>query len=47
MDALIAVGGEDTLKIALELHGKYSLPIVGVPKSIDNALSGNGLHIWV
>jgi 6-phosphofructokinase 1 len=40
MDAIIAVGGEDTLKIALELHKKYSLPIVGVPKSIDNALSG-------
>jgi 6-phosphofructokinase 1 len=40
MDALIAVGGEDTLKIALELISKYSLPIVGVPKSIDNALSG-------
>jgi 6-phosphofructokinase 1 len=40
MDALIAVGGEDTLKIALELVNKYSLPIVGVPKSIDNALSG-------
>jgi len=40
MDALIAVGGEDTLKIALELLGEHSLPIVGVPKSIDNALSG-------
>ena len=40
MDALIAVGGEDTLKIALELLSIYSLPIVGVPKSIDNALSG-------
>jgi 6-phosphofructokinase 1 len=40
MDALIAVGGEDTLKIGLELFQKYNLPIVGVPKSIDNALSG-------
>ena len=40
MDALIAVGGEDTLKIALELFKTYSLPVVGVPKSIDNALSG-------
>jgi 6-phosphofructokinase 1 len=40
MDALIAVGGEDTLKIALDLHQQYSLPVVGVPKSIDNALSG-------
>lgn len=40
MDALITVGGEDTLKIALQLHSKFALPIVGVPKSIDNALSG-------
>jgi len=40
MDALITVGGEDTLKIALKLYRDYGLPIVGVPKSIDNALSG-------
>lgn len=40
MDALIAVGGEDTLKIALDLYARYHLPVVGVPKSIDNALSG-------
>ena len=40
MDALITVGGEDTLKIAYDLFKKNSLPIVGVPKSIDNALSG-------
>ncbi len=40
IDALIAVGGEDTLKIALSLHNNYGLPVVGVPKSIDNALSG-------
>lgn len=40
IDALIAVGGEDTLKIALELYREHSLPIIGVPKSIDNALSG-------
>jgi 6-phosphofructokinase 1 len=40
LDALIAVGGEDTLKIGLDLYKQYSLPLVGVPKSIDNALSG-------
>lgn len=40
MDALIAIGGEYTLKIALQLIREHSLPIVGVPKSIDNALSG-------
>ena len=28
MDALITVGGEDTLKIALDLHKNHSLPIL-------------------
>ena len=40
MDALIVVGGEDTLKTALALHKKGIIQAVGVPKSIDNALSG-------
>ena len=40
IDAVIAVGGEDTLKIGLELYREFKFPIVGVPKSIDNALSG-------
>jgi len=39
IDALIVVGGEETLKIALTLS-QQGLKIVGVPKSIDNALSG-------
>lgn len=39
-DALITVGGEETLKIALALHKKGIVRVVGVPKSIDNALSG-------
>jgi phosphofructokinase-like protein len=39
-DALITVGGEETLKIALALHKKGLIRVVGVPKSIDNALSG-------
>ena len=40
IDALIVVGGEDTLKIALELEKRSNMPIIGVPKSVDNALSG-------
>lgn len=40
MDALIAVGGEDTLKIALQLIERHKLPIIGIPKSIDNSLYG-------
>lgn len=40
MDSVIAVGGEDTLQIALDLFKQENFPVVGVPKSIDNALSG-------
>jgi len=35
LGALIAVGGEDTLGVALELH-KRNFPVIGVPKTIDN-----------
>lgn len=35
LDALIAVGGEDTLSVAAKL-AKMGLKIVGVPKTIDN-----------
>ena len=40
IDAIIAVGGEETLKIALALFHEGRIKVVGVPKSIDNALSG-------
>ncbi len=39
LDALIVVGGDGTLRIALELHGK-GCPVVGVPKTIDNDVGG-------
>ncbi len=39
LDALIAIGGEDTLGVASKLH-KMGMPVVGVPKTIDNDLSG-------
>ncbi|PSH04910.1 MAG: 6-phosphofructokinase [Acidobacteria bacterium] len=38
LDALIVVGGDGTQKIGLEL-GQKGLPVVGVPKTIDNDLS--------
>ncbi|MEK6537413.1 MAG: ATP-dependent 6-phosphofructokinase [Actinomycetota bacterium] len=38
--ATIAIGGDDTLGVANQLHGKYALNMVGVPKTIDNDLSG-------
>ena len=39
LDALIAIGGEGTLGIAFDLW-KKGLPIVGVPKTIDNDVGG-------
>jgi 6-phosphofructokinase 1 len=40
LDALVAIGGEDTLGVAARLHGEHDFPVVGVPKTIDNDLSG-------
>ena len=40
LDALIAIGGEDTLGVAARLFAEHGLPIVGVPKTIDNDLAG-------
>lgn len=39
LDALIAIGGEDTLGVAAKLY-KEGFKVVGVPKTIDNDLSG-------
>jgi 6-phosphofructokinase 1 len=39
VDALIPIGGEDTLGVALRLH-RDGVPVVGVPKTIDNDLGG-------
>ena len=40
LDALIAVGGEDTLGVANKLYQKYGVPVVGIPKTIDLDLPG-------
>ena len=40
LDALVAIGGEDTLGVAARLHEEEDFPVVGVPKTIDNDLSG-------
>src|SRR6187401_3340943 len=39
IDALIAIGGEDTLGVATKLH-EHGVHVVGVPKTIDNDLNG-------
>jgi ATP-dependent phosphofructokinase / diphosphate-dependent phosphofructokinase len=40
LDALVAIGGEDTLGVATRLYEEYEFPVVGVPKTIDNDLNG-------
>jgi ATP-dependent phosphofructokinase / diphosphate-dependent phosphofructokinase len=37
--ALVSIGGDGSLSIALELH-QHGIPLVGVPKTIDNDLAG-------
>ena len=39
IDALVAIGGDDTLSVAQKLHEK-GIKVVGVPKTIDNDLGG-------
>lgn len=39
LTALVALGGEDTLGVAHKLHHHHQLPVVGVPKTIDNDLN--------
>src|SRR5215210_686269 len=53
IDALVAIGGEDTLGVAARLHAEHRLPVVGVPKTIDNDLSatdytfGFDTAVWI
>ena len=39
IDALIAIGGDDTLSFAARLH-KEGFPVVGIPKTMDNDVHG-------
>ena len=51
IDALIVIGGNGSLTVASRLHAEYGLPIVGVPKTIDNDIVGTqvtfGFHTAV
>ena len=38
LDGLVAIGGDDTLGVAQRLFRDFGMPIVGVPKTIDNDL---------
>ena len=45
LDGLIVIGGEGTLSAALRLHRDENIPIVGIPKTIDNDVSETDLSI--
>jgi phosphofructokinase-like protein len=40
LDALITIGGDGTLRTALEMWRLHNFPIIGVPKTIDNDVGG-------
>lgn len=39
LEALVAIGGDDTLGVAYEFH-KRDIPVVGIPKTMDNDVCG-------
>jgi 6-phosphofructokinase len=39
----VAIGGEDTLGAAARLYDEHGLPVIGVPKTIDNDLGGTDM----
>ncbi len=43
LDALVTVGGDGTQKIAAQLFEEHKIPVVGVPKTIDNDLDGTDI----
>jgi ATP-dependent phosphofructokinase / diphosphate-dependent phosphofructokinase len=51
LDGLVVIGGNGSLTVASKLHTEAGLPIVGVPKTIDNDIVGTdvtfGFHTAV
>ncbi len=43
LDGLIVIGGNGSLSIACNLHTEFGLPVIGVPKTIDNDIVGTDL----
>ena len=39
LSSLIVIGGDDTLGVAIRLHNDFGIPVVGIPKTIDNDLA--------
>ncbi len=45
LDALVVIGGNGSLSGAHLLHSKYSIPVVGIPATIDNDINGVAMAI--
>jgi len=43
VDVLVVVGGDGSLGVGLQLQRQYSIPVVGIPKTIDNDLSSTDI----
>ena len=40
LDRLVVIGGIDTLNVAYRFYDEYCIPLVGIPKTIDNNVRG-------
>ena len=45
LDGLVVIGGEGTLSASLRLHQEAGVPLVGIPKTIDNDVAETDLSI--
>ncbi len=45
LDALIAIGGDDTLGVAAKLYDEHNSRVVGIPKTMDNDVNGTDYTI--
>ena len=45
VDGLVVIGGEGTLSATCALHESEGLPVIGVPKTIDNDLGGTEVTV--
>ena len=47
LDGLILIGGDGTQLIGHRLMTEYNIPVIGVPKTIDNDLLATDFTFWV
>lgn len=47
IEGLVVIGGDGSFRGALKLYEEFDLPIVGVPGTIDNDISGTDMSIGV